>query len=166
MRLIATIGPALAPHRVRLVGWWDERSQRERRLLAVLGTLAAIVLVAMLIVRPLQAARAQALADIRTYRTLNERLLAAGPVQAGGVPRRTGDAVAIASAAAAANGLVLSGVIPAANGAEVRIDRQSYDAVVRWLADLAASSDLRARRIVTTQAADPGTVDARVVLAR
>ncbi len=168
MRLVGTIGPALAPHRRRVALWWGGLSPRERMLLAVLGGIAALFLIVTLVVRPVQAARAQALADIRTYRTLSTRIRAAGPAFAAApaAARRTGDVAAIVSASAPLFALSPQAVEAAGDAVRVRLAGVPYDAVMRWIADLARTSDLRVRRLGLTKGIAPGLVDAEVEIGR
>ncbi len=168
MRLVAALGPAFAPHGLRITRWWGGLSLRERRLLAVLGVLLALFVVVTLIVRPLQATRGQALADIRTYRTLATRIRAAGPAFAAppGAARRTGDPAAIVAASAPVFALTPAAVEAAGDAVRVRFGGVPYDALVRWLADLAATSDLRVRRLTLARGRGPGLVDASVEIGR
>jgi general secretion pathway protein M len=154
----------LDPYRVRAVAFWMERAPRERVLLAALGALAIVALLLTLVVRPLQAARAQALADIRTYETLNAGLRAAGTNAAAG-PRRTGSATEIATASSASFGLAITRIEPEGSGVRVTLDNAPYDAVVNWLADLARTSDLRAADVRLERRPVAGAVNAQILLA-
>lgn len=122
---------------------WNEREPRERLLLAALGALAAVALLVALVVRPLADARAKALADIRAYEALNFRIRAAGPRLASQTPRRTGDATAIITGSASQYGVPLQGSEPEGEGIRIIIAEAPFDAVIRWLAELEGSSDLR-----------------------
>ncbi len=144
-----------------LSAWWAERSTRERRLLTALAAVAVVALLLIAVVRPLQAARGRALADIRTYQTLAARLRAAGP-RGPAVPLRTGDPAAIVASSAAGAGLSPL-VAPGPGGTVATLTAAPYDATLRWIADLEATSALRVDDLSVTPAA-PGLVDARVVL--
>lgn len=164
MRIVGTIGSTLAPHGVRVAQWWRERSARERRLLAALGIVLAVAALVALMIRPLQAARASALADIHVYDALAAQLRAGGPVTAA-VPRRTGDAAAIVAASLPEFGLAAASSVAQGAGVRVELRQVGYDALVRWLADLDRTSDLRVARLRIVPAA-PGLIDATLVLAR
>jgi general secretion pathway protein M len=81
MRVIRPHLPALDAALIRfdLV----ERPQpRERMMLGVLGALLLAAVLVFGVIKPLQSARAEALADIRTYETLTARIRAAGTLGA------------------------------------------------------------------------------------
>jgi general secretion pathway protein M len=139
-----------------IVAFWSERSPRERVLIGVAAALALLVATMTLIVRPLQSARAQALADIRTYETLNARIRAAGPGLTG-ARRREGPPQAVLAASAAEFGLA---VRPGAGAGIVRVvlPDAPFDSLVRWIAEVERSSDLRVRRISIEQNGAPGRV--------
>lgn len=136
--------------------WWAERSFRERRLLIALAVVAAVALLLVAIVRPLQATRGEALADIRTYQTLSARLRAVPP----GMPpvaRRTGDAASIISTSAASFGLS-----PRVNGSSATLAAAPYDATLRWIADVEATSAFRVDSLSMTATQTPGVINLRV----
>jgi general secretion pathway protein M len=160
MRAFLSRTPAIEAWLTRFDGWWLARSPRER---VMLGVLAALLLAAVLIfgvIKPLQAARADALADIRTYETYNARLRAAGTLSAGR-PSRTGPPAAMVSASAIAAGLTAQ-VEATPDGARATVADGSYDAVMGWLADLGATTPLAVRRVSIQRRAEPGHVSATV----
>ena len=66
----------MAVWRERLSGlslWWAGLSLQERVLVGVLATLLGLAVLIYGVVKPLQAARADAIADIRGFETLNAR---------------------------------------------------------------------------------------------
>lgn len=146
---------------LRARSWWDALSARERVLVGVLGTLLALAILVCGIVRPLQAARADALADIRTYETLNARIRAAGTLAPAGPPPRTGPAADIVAQSAGGFGLTVR-TEPVAGGVRVTVADASYDAVVNWMADVARTSGLVATRVDVVRGAAPGRVRATV----
>ncbi len=157
MRVIRIVEmPAIDAARVRFVTWWEGLSPRERVLVGILATLLALAVLVFGVVRPLQAARAQALADIRTYETLNARILAAGTLGPQ-VPQRTGPAIGILTQSAAGFGLTVQ-VEAVPGGARATIADAPYDAVMNWLADVARTSNLRATRVGLARTAAPGRV--------
>jgi general secretion pathway protein M len=158
----------LEPHRTRLLSWWRVRSSREQILLGALGGLALLALLLIAVVRPLQAARSAALADIRTYQSLAARLRAAGPPSPGAArpPVVAGDPAQVIATTAAAQTLVPREVAAESGGFRVTLADAPYDAVLRWLATIEASSPLRVASLSITRGQAPGLVAARVVLSR
>ena len=138
----------------RLSLWWDGLSRRERILVATLGVLLSVALVTYGIVKPLQAARAQAFADIRTYETLNARLRAAGPNLKAAAPQRSGTPVDVVTQSATLFGFTVQAT-PAPAGASVSVAATGvpYDAAVAWVADVERTSTLRPVRVAFTRAA-------------
>ncbi|WP_010543188.1 type II secretion system protein GspM [Sphingomonas elodea] len=145
--------------------WWQARTPRERTLLSVLAVLFTAIVLIYGVVKPIQGARAEALADIRTYETLNARIRAAGTLSAAKPQRRTGAPEAIASQSAAGFGLMLAAA-PSAGGTQVTIADASYDSLVHWMADVTTTSDLRIRRVAIQRLGAPGHVSAQVELGR
>jgi general secretion pathway protein M len=161
MRVILTRLPALDAALIRFDAWWGTLSRRERILVATMSTLLAAVVLIYGVIKPIQSARADAIADIRTYETLNARILAAGTLSRASVPRRQGAPLEVAAASAAATGLAIAPeAIP--GGLRVIIADASYDSLIAWLADLAATSDLRATRVAIQRRDAPGHVSATV----
>lgn len=150
----------------RAMTLWSERPPRERLLLTILGIVAMLALLATLVVRPLLAARAEALADIRTYETLNARLRAAGPALAAQKPRRTGDPATIISGSASEYGVAIQGSEPEGDAIRVVIAEAPFDAVMRWLAEVEGSSDLRVIEAQFDRRPATGFVGARLLVAR
>lgn len=145
--------------------WWQARSLRERRLLAILSAVLGTLLFVYGVVKPIQGARATALADIRTYETLNARIRAAGTLTTARPQRRTGTPAEIAMQSAGSFGVALTAA-PADGGVRASIADAGYDSVVHWLADVTTTSDLRVRRLTIQKLAAPGRVSATVELAR
>jgi general secretion pathway protein M len=163
MRIVITRLPALDAALIRFDNWWSGLSRREQILVAGLGTLLALTVLVYGVVKPLQAARAEALADIRTYETLSARIRAAGTLTTARTPRRQGPPPQVATSSAAGFGLAVTPeAIP--GGVRVTIADASYDTLVAWLADLGTSSDLRVRRIAIQRRPSPGRVSASVDL--
>lgn len=154
--------PAIEAGLARLDGWWGGLSLRERWLVGTLGVLLAGVVLIYGIVKPLQGARADALADIRSHETLAARVRAAGVLVApGSQPQiNAGSPVEGAQAAAQAAGLTVT-LTPEGAGAVGQVDG-SYEAVIGWIAAVERTTVLRARRVEMTRAGAPGRVSARV----
>lgn len=164
MRLVIARLPALDAALIRFDAWWSGLSPRERVLLGVLGGLLALALLVYGVVKPLQAARAEAIADIRTYETLSARVRAAGTLVTTPVARRQGAPADVAIASAAAVGLT---VTPQATpeGVRVTLTDVAYDTLLAWIADLSATSDLRVRHLSVRRGPAAGRVAATVDLA-
>ncbi|WP_029935645.1 type II secretion system protein GspM [Sphingomonas sp. UNC305MFCol5.2] len=161
MRFVIARLPALDSALIRFDNWWSGLSRRERVLVSVLGGLLAFAVLVYGVVKPLQAARADSLADIRTYETLSARIRAAGTLTAARPARRQGAPAQIVSSSAASFGLTAAPeVIP--GGVRVVIADASYDTLVAWLADLAGSSDLRVKRLSMQRRPTTGRVSASV----
>lgn len=161
------------PSREMLDSWiarartfWSERVPRERMLIATLGLLLAAALLVTLVVRPLLAARAEAIADIRIHESLNARLRAAGPSLAAHAPRRSGDAVTVITGSASEYGVPIQGSEPEGEAIRITIAEASFDGLVRWLAELEKSSDLRVIEARIERRPIPGFVSARLLVAR
>jgi len=161
MRFVIARLPALDSALIRFDNWWSGLSRRERVLVSVLGGLLAFAVLVYGVVKPLQAARADSLADIRTYETLSARIRAAGTLTTARPARRQGAPAQIVSSSATSFGLTAAPeVIP--GGVRVVIADASYDTLVAWLADLAGSSDLRVKRLSMQRRPTTGRVSASV----
>lgn len=154
---------ALAPWWDRGTIWWSGRSQREQVMLGVLAVLGILALLLVAVVRPLEAARVRAAADIRTYDMLTMRLRAAGPVA--GAPARRGPPAAIVAASAGAAGVLVERVQPESGRLTVALGNAPFDKVLRFVADLEQTSSLRiAEANIQAGPNRDGTVIAQFVL--
>jgi general secretion pathway protein M len=151
----------IAMYTERFRSWWSTLSPRERVLVGTLGALLVAVVLVYGIVKPLQAARASALADIRTYETLSARIRAAPALGPSGPPPRTGAPDVIVSSSAATSGVVAQ-VQPIPGGMRATAPAASYDAVLAWLADIARTSGLTVTHVELQPTATPGQVNAVV----
>lgn len=155
--------PTLDAGLSRTSAWWQARSPRERTMLAGVALVLAAVVLIYGVVKPIQSARAAALADIRTYETLNARIRSAGTLSAVRPQRRTGAPEVIATQSAGAFGVALT-TAPIAGGVRASVADASYESLVRWLADVTTTSDLRVRRVTLQRLGAPGRVSATVEL--
>lgn len=157
--------PRLEAAIARFEGWWATLSQRERVLLTVLGILLAGAVLVLGVVKPLQAARAEAKADIRTYETLSARIRAVGTLQPQ-TPgqRRTGSPTEIVQAAAQAQALSVA-VEPAGDGVRAVVSEGEYARVANWLADVNRSSGLAVTAARIVKRPTSGMVQAEVSFA-
>jgi len=158
---IGGVRPAIESAIARFDGWWSVRSQRERVMLSVLAAILAILILVFGVIGPLQNARAKALADIRTYETINARLRAAGPLQARAAPARTGVPSIVISESAASFGLSPR-VEAVPGGFRAILTDVPYDSVVSWLGDIGATTKLTVRQVSIQRGAAAGHVSATV----
>lgn len=163
MRVVLARLPALDAALIRFDAWWSGLSPRERVLIGVLSVLLALAVLVYGVVKPLQAARAQAIADIRTYETLSARVRAAGTLSATPAARRQGAPAQVATSSAAAVGLSIAPETTP-DGVRVTLASVPYDTLLAWIADLNATSDLRVRRLSVRRGAVAGHVAASVDL--
>lgn len=149
----------------RVRDWWSGLSQREKWLVGGMLALLALAILIYGIVQPLQSARAAALADIRTYETLNARIRAAGRLgpqsAAAAVQPRTGTPANIVAGAAQAFNLAVQ-TEPMAGGVRVTVAEGGYEQVMNWLADIARSSTLAVTRVELQKRPTSGMVSAVV----
>ena len=156
------------PGRSRLEGglarfdrWWSNLSQRERRLVGGLGALLVLLVAVYGVVKPIQAARADARADIRQYETLNARIRAAGTLPAA-QPLTAGPVDSVIAAAAARAGLTAETVPLVAGGFRATVADGTYDGVIRWIDEVARTTTLGVRQVSIVRGAVPGHVSATV----
>ncbi|MEG3179688.1 type II secretion system protein GspM [Sphingomonas sp. LT1P40] len=157
---------ALEGYWLRLETWWSGLSVRERWLVGTLGAILTLLILVFGVVKPLQAARAEALADIRTYETLAARVRAAGVLTPKGAkPQlRAGAPADAASAAARDAGLAVT-FAPGATGLTAQVAEAPYEGVVGWIADVERSTTLRVQRVELLKGNSPGRVNATVAFA-
>ncbi|MGK6318197.1 type II secretion system protein M [Sphingomonas sp. DT-204] len=153
---------AESPIAARLAGWWAGLSRRERIMVGGLGIVLALLVLIYGVVKPLQAARAQALADIRTYDTLKARIRAAGALNSNpGPPPRIGPPANVVTASANSFNLTAQ-IEPMPGGVRATVAEGGYDAVMNWLADIARTSNLSVTRVDIRKRPAPGMVSATV----
>lgn len=157
---------ALEGYRLRLESWWVGLSVRERWLVGTLGAILTLVIVVFGIVKPLQAARAEALADIRTYETLAARVRAAGVLTPTGArPQMRAGAPADAAGAAARDAGITVTFAPGGSGLTAQVAEAPYEGVVGWIADVERTTPLRVQRVELLKGGAPGRVNATVAFA-
>ncbi|TAK15472.1 MAG: type II secretion system protein M [Rhizorhabdus sp.] len=160
----ATLFPTAEPARQKLIAWWQARSRREQWLLGGLGLLLTALALISLVVLPLQRARAEALADIRTYEGLTARLRSAGTIGAQpATVQLAGPPAAILSTSAAPFGIV---PVVQGDGADIRVTvgDAPYDALLRWIAAVEQGSRLRVTRMRLDRRPASGFVSAQLTV--
>lgn len=160
----ATLFPTAEPTRQKLIAFWQARSRREQWLLGGLGALFTLWLLAVAVVLPIQRARAEALADIRTYEGLTSRLRSAGAIgsQPSSVQLAGSPATILATSAAP------FGIVPVVSGDDaairVTVADASYESVLRWIAAVEQSSRLRFVRMRLDRRPTSGFVAAELMV--
>lgn len=145
----------------RFDSWWQGLSTRERVLVGTLGLLFAGVVLVYGVVKPVQAARAQARADIRQAETLMARVRAAGRLEAAPQTIAAGPPQSVIGSTAATAGL--QPTIAEANGViTATLTDAPYPAVVTWLSSVASTSTIGVRRVTMQRGATSGRVNATV----
>lgn len=146
----------------RLTNWWAGLSSRERWLVSGLGVLVVLAALVYGVVKPLQAARATAIADIRTYETLNARIRAVGSLgPSSAPPPRTGPPEQLVITSAQGFGFAVQ-VQPQPGGATATVAEAGYDAVLNWLGDIARTTNLSVTRLDIQKRPGAGLVSATV----
>lgn len=148
---------------LRVGAWWAGLTSRERWLVGTLGGLLAAVVLVFGVVKPLQAARAEALADIRTYETLTARVRAAGTLTPGAARpvMRSEAPVPAVEAIAREAGLTVT-VTP---DLTATVADAPYEAVIGWIATVERTTPLRAQRVDLRKGGAAGRVIGSVVFA-
>ncbi len=155
--------PTIDAALLRLSQWWNGLAPRERVLVGTLGVLLGGLVLVFGIVKPLQGARADAIADIRSHETLAARVRAAGTLVAPGTQPKLSEGPPIEAAQTAASAAGLSVTLtPGGAGATGQVAEASYEAVVGWIAAVERTTVLRARRVEMTKGSAPGRVSANV----
>ncbi|APR53829.1 type II secretion system protein M [Sphingomonas koreensis] len=158
-----TRSPTLDAWGAKIGAWWSGLSTRERWMVGSLGAILGLLFVVFAVVQPLQAARADALADIRTYETLTARVRAAGTlVPKGSQPQQRGGSPAEAAQAAAGEAGVTANIVPGQAGLTGQIAEAPYEAVIGWIANVERTTPLRARKVELRKGGAPGRVSASV----
>lgn len=160
-QFVATQMPSLDAVLTRFDGWWAGLSQRERAMVGGLALFLAVLVLVFGVVKPLQGARAQALADIRQYETLNARIRAAGRLAPAQPPLASGPPAQIVSGSASRFGVVAT-VVPAGGGVRATVADSSYEAVLAWIADVSKTSALSVARANIARGTAAGHVSASV----
>ncbi len=143
--------------------WWDGLTRREHWLVGMLGGLLAVLILVFGIVKPLQATRAEALADIRTYETLTARVRAAGVLVAPAQrPQLRTEPPAQAAEAIAREAGMTATIAPGGTGLTAQVAEAPYEAVVGWIANVERTTPLRVRRVELRKAGAAGRVNASV----
>lgn len=162
-----TRSPTLDAWGAKIAAWWSGLSTRERWMVGSLGAILGALFLVFAVVQPLQAARADALADIRTYETLTARVRAAGTlVPRGSQPQQRSGSPAEAAQAAAGEAGIAANIAPGGAGLTAQVAEAPYEAVVGWIANVERTTPLRARRVELRKGGAAGRVSASVEFAQ
>lgn len=161
-----TRSPTLDAWGAKIGAWWSGLSPRERWMVGSLGAILGVLLLVFAVVQPLQAARADALADIRTYETLTARVRAAGTLAPKGSQQQRSGAPAEAAQAAAGEARITANIVPGGAGLTAQVAEAPYEAVVGWIANVERSTPLRARMVELRKGSAAGRVSASLEFAQ
>lgn len=145
--------------------WWDQRTPRERVLLAALLAVLVCWLGFVLVARPLLDARAEALASIARSEMAMARL-AAAPAPAPPVASSAQLVPSILTETATEFGMTIRRIEPETDGAQLTIDDAAFDDVLRWIEALEARHGLRVVALKMDRRPAPGVVSASLTVRR
>lgn len=142
----------------RAHGWWDGRTVRERRLLAVMAVLVAAVLIWLLVVRPVQAWQVAA-ADRRfeAEQTLTEvraGLRIVAPSSAPATPASTEGLEPLVRRTAEAAGLVVVTTMAPSGGLGIQMSQAPGRETFAWLAALEVDHGIKVCTLGVMENAD------------
>jgi general secretion pathway protein M len=155
--------PTAERGRQQALMFWQGRSRREQLLLAGLGAILLVWLLAVFVVGPLQTARAEASAKIRTYESLSNRLRLAGSLSS--VPQQAKGPPATILASSGAQYGISPMVTPDGTTVRVAVVDASYDGLLRWIAAFEQSSNLRVVKMRLDRRPATGVVSADLTVA-
>ena len=150
--------------------WYRSLSERERRFV-LFGGVAALVLLILAVLWPLDRSVARAheriahkQSDLAWMRSVAPTLASAPAAQVESSPRSLIGLVD-SSAREAGLGNALTSSEPAGrDGLRVRLDKASFDSIVGWLARLSQQHGVRVDSATIESAGSPGVVNAGIVL--
>lgn len=156
---------------MRIADWFRRLSMRDRRMLTF-GAVAALLVLCLAVMLPLEHSVAAATgrierkrADLDWMRGIAPELAAAGPVATSGGGRESLVVVIDQTAREAGLGQNLTSSEPSGDGGlRVRLERASFDSIMAWLARLAEHHNVRVETATFDAAGEPGLVTASVVL--
>lgn len=144
-----------------LRAWWLGRALRERALIAAALVLTLAWAGVAWGLRPLDAARSAARAEIAMLATLTARVVAAPPAPG---PRAPAPLARTVADSAAAHGLAIQRLEPEGARLSVTLGAVGFDPLLAWLAALETTSGLRVAALDLERRPEPGIVAARLTL--
>jgi general secretion pathway protein M len=155
---------ALHPAWHRSRGWWAIRSTREQVLLGGLAVVAVFTLLLLVVIVPLRGIRQADYETLHTVALLDARLRAGGTNTGPAVTMRHGTPSAILTDSAAAARLSIERIEPEGGNTRVVLGDASFDQVIRWIANVEATSRLRVEQAQIDRKGGPGIVRATFVV--
>lgn len=153
-----------------LAAWFQALNERERRLVAGAGLIAALVLLYALFSLDRGVARAQTRLsqkqqELAWMQSVAPQLQAAGPASATPTSQRSLIVVVDQSAREVGLGTALTSSEPSPQGGlSVRLEKAPFDTLVGWLARLSQQNRIRVESATIDGAGAPGLVNAAIVL--
>jgi len=156
--------------KLALRNWYERQSPRDQLVLRW-GMAAAVLILLMAVLLPLQRSVAQARkqvagkqADLQWMRSMGPALAAAGPDPA---TAPTGQSMVVlidTSARESGLGQALTSSQPAGGAVRIQLENADFNLLVGWLSRLASQHGVRVESASVTGSAAPGIVNASVVL--
>ena len=148
--------------------WWEARALREQVLLLCLATILVLAAAIGGFVKPLQAVRAEASADIRLYDSLAVRLRAAGPELRTQSTRAaaSGTVQTIASTTAGELALPIRQIEQRGAVTNVTLSAVDFTLLMRWFDRLDKEAGITVTSARIERQTLPGVVNARLSLVR
>ena len=159
-----------------LTNWYGGLAPRERRLVAIVGIIVAVLILYLAVVQPIASAHNSLAREVRANRALlawlddaEAKIRAAGPGEAGGSGHLApGRSVFSAVSDAAQNGPISASVqrIEQSGDGGVRLTLSAvpFDSLVTWLGTLNHSDGIIVANASVQQADSPGAVNATLTL--
>ncbi|MGH8426640.1 MAG: type II secretion system protein GspM [Gammaproteobacteria bacterium] len=159
-----------------LTHWYGGLALRERRLVAIVGVIVAVLILYLAIVQPIASAHSRLAQEVQANRALlvwldnaEARIRATGPGEGGGSGHLApGSSVFSAVSNAAQNGPVSASVQrieqSGDGGVRLTLNAVPFDSLVNWLGTLNSSNGIVVANASVQQADSPGTVNATITL--
>ena len=153
-----------------LRNWYERQSSRDQLVLRW-GVVAAVLILLVAVLLPLQRSVTQARrqvaakqADLQWMRSMGPALAAAGP---GPATAPTGQSLVVlidSSARESGLGQALTSSQPAGGAVRIQLESADFNLLVGWLSRLTTQHGVRVESASVTGSAAPGIVNASVVL--
>lgn len=155
--------------------WWAGLAPRERVILIVGMLVLAVLLIWLAIVEPLANQRASLHSEVATLSADHDwmqqvatevRRRAAAQPGSGAGKLGNGSVLTLVEVSANASGIrgAMERIQPEGQGARLWFDRVSFDALMRWLAELEKRQGLQISQLAVDAGSAPGLVSARVLV--
>ncbi|WP_022963364.1 type II secretion system protein GspM [Halopseudomonas pelagia] len=156
--------------------WWAGLAPRERVILIVGMLVLALLLIWLAIIEPLANRRASLHSEVATLSADHDwmqqvatevrRRAAAQSGSGARAPAGNGSVLTLVEVSANASGMRTSmeRIQPEGQGARIWFDSVSFDALMRWLAELEKRQGLQISQLAVDAGSEPGQVSARVLV--